>query len=272
MKQVVYSLFSFFVLVSFLSCSAGRRAVSCSPLVIAHRGGVSLGPENSLSAIERSVLLGVDAVEVDVRLSADGFVVLMHDRSVDRTTNGMGRVEKLSLEQLKGLLLLDAGGGVTGEAVPTLAEVLELVGGRCRVLVDVKECNERGIEHAVADVVARYDACGWVAVQSFSDEVLGRFASLGVEFSLEKLFVFKLPFIPYIFDGGLRRLSFEKYCHVSSFNVHKGFVNSGLVERFHKTGRGVKVWTLRDGDSLGAAGVDGVITDCPGGWLASPGE
>ena len=271
MKQVVYSLFSFFVLVSFLSCSAGRRAVSRRPLVIAHRGGVSLGPENSLSAIERSILLGVDAVEVDVRLSADGFVVLMHDRTVNRTTNGRGCVGNLSLEQLKGLSLLDAG-GVTGETVPTLAEVLELVGGRCRVLVDVKGCNGRAIERAVADVVARCNACGWVAVQSFSDEVLGRFASLGVEFPLEKLFVFKLPFIPYIFDGGLRRLSFEKYCHVSSFNVHKGFVNSGLVERFHKAGRDVKVWTLREGDSLGATGVDGVITDCPGEWLTLPGD
>ena len=272
MKMVVYSLFLFFVLVSFFSCSAGRRAVPRRPLVIAHRGGVSLGPENSLSAIERSILLGVDAVEVDVRLSADGFVVLMHDRSVDRTTNGKGRVEKLALEQLKGLLFLDAGGGVTDETVPTLAEVFELVGGRCRVLVDVKECNGRGIERAVADVVVRYGACGWVAVQSFSDVVLGRFASLGVGLSLEKLFVFKLPFVPYIFDGGLRRLSFEKYCHVSSFNVHKGFVNSGLVERFHKAGRDVKVWTLREGDYLGAAGVDGVITDCPGEWLTLPGD
>ena len=84
--------------------------------------------------------------------------------------------------------------------------------------------------------------------------------------------MFKLPFIPYIFDGGLRRLSLEKYCHVSSFNVHKGFVNSGLVEKFHKAGRDVKVWTLREGDSLGAAGVDGVITDCPGEWLTLPGD
>ena len=231
-----------------------------------------MGPENSLSAIERSILLGVDAVEVDVRLSADGFVVLMHDRTVNRTTNGKGRVGNLSLEQLKGLSLLDAAGGVTGETVPTLAEVLELVGGRCHVLVDVKGCNGRAIERAVADVVARYNACGWVAVQSFSDEVLGRFASLGVGFPLEKLFLFKLPFIPYIFDGGLRRLSFEKYCHVSSFNLHKGFVKSGLVERFHKAGRDVKVWTLRDGDSLGAAGVDGVITDCPDEWLTLPGD
>ena len=272
MKMVVYSFFLFFVLVSFLSCSAGRRAVSCRPLFIAHRGGVSLGPENSLSAIERSMLLGVDAVEVDVRLSADGSVVLMHDKAVDRTTNGKGRVENLSLGQLKELLLLDADGNVTDESVPTLAEVFELVGGRCRVLVDVKECNGRGIERAVADVVVRYGACGWVAVQSFSDVVLGRFASLGVGLSLEKLFVFKLPFVPYIFDGGLRRLSFEKYCHVSSFNVYKRFVNAGLVRRFHKAGTGVKVWTLRSGDSLGRMGADAVITDCPDEWLTLPGD
>ena len=267
MKMLIYSLFLFFVLVSFLSCSAGRRAVSCRPLVIAHRGGVSLGPENSLSAIERSILLGVDAVEVDVRLSADGCVVLMHDKAVDRTTNGKGRVENLSLGQLKELLLLDADGNVTDESVPTLAEVFELVGGRCRVLVDVKECNGRGIERAVADVVVQYGACGWVAVQSFSDVVLGRFASLGMGFSLEKLFVLKLPFVPYIFDGTLRRLSLDKYDYVSSFNVHKCFARDGLVMRLHNAGKGVKLWTFGKDDAARPVNVDGVIVDSPQLWL-----
>lgn len=267
MKMVVYSLFTFFVLVSFLSCSAGRRAVSCRPLVIAHRGGVSLGPENSLSAIERSMLLGVDAVEVDVRLSADGCVVLMHDKAVDRTTNGKGRVENLSLGQLKELLLLDADGNVTDESVPTLAEVFELVGGRCRVLVDVKECNGRGIERAVTDVVVQYGACGWVAVQSFSDVVLGRFASLGMGLSLEKLFVLKLPLVPYIYDGTLRRLSLDKYDYVSSFNVHKCFARDGLVVRLHNAGKGVKLWTFGKDDAARPVNVDGVIVDSPQLWL-----
>lgn len=267
MKMAIYSLFLFFVLVSFLSCSAGRRAVSCRPLVIAHRGGVSLGPENSLSAIERSMLLGVDAVEVDVRLSADGCVVLMHDKAVDRTTNGKGRVENLSLGQLKELLLLDADGNVTDESVPTLAEVFELVGGRCRVLVDVKECNGRGIERAVADVVVQYGACGWVAVQSFSDVVLGRFASLGMRLSLEKLFVLKLPFVPYIFDGTLRRFSLDKYDYVSSFNVHKCFARDGLVVRLHNAGKGVKLWTFGKDDAARPVNVDGVIVDSPQLWL-----
>ena len=267
MKMLIYSLFLFFVLVSFLSCSAGRRAVSCRPLVIAHRGGVSLGPENSLSAIERSMLLGVDAVEVDVRLSADGCVVLMHDKAVDRTTNGKGRVENLSLGQLKELLLLDADGNVTDESVPTLAEVFELVGGRCRVLVDVKECNGRGIERAVADVVVRYGACDWIAVQSFSDKVLERFNLLGVPFPLEKLFVFKLPLVPYIFDGTLRRLSMDKYDYVSSFNVHKFFARDGLVVRLHNAGKGVKLWTFGKDDAARPVNVDGVIVDSPQLWL-----
>lgn len=267
MKMLIYSLFLFFVLVSFLSCSAGRRAVSCRPLVIAHRGGVSLGPENSLSAIERSMLLGVDAVEVDVRLSADGCVVLMHDKAVDRTTNGKGRVENLSLGQLKELLLLDVDGNVTDESVPTLAEVFELVGGRCRVLIEIKDNDSRGIEAAVVDAVARHSAWDWIAVQSFSDKVLERFNLLGVPFPLEKLFVFKLPFVPYIFDGTLRRLSLDKYDYVSSFNVHKCFARDGLVMRLHNAGKGVKLWTFGKDDAARPVNVDGVIVDSPQLWL-----
>ena len=267
MKMLIYSLFLFFVLVSFLSCSAGRQAVSCRPLVIAHRGGVSLGPENSLMAIECAISLGVDAVEVDVRLSADGHVVVMHDKSVNRTTDGKGRVDGLSLAQLKKFSLLDAAGNKTDERIPTLDEVLGLLAGRCSVLIEIKDNDSRGIESAVVDAVARNSAWDWVAVHSFSDKVLERFNLLGVPFPLEKLFVFKLPLVPYIFDGTLRRLSLDKYDYVSSFNVHKCFARDGLVVRLHNAGKGVKLWTFGKDDAVRPVNVDGVIVDSPQLWL-----
>lgn len=267
MKKSLLPLFCFLLAMQLMGCSAGKVAIVEQPMVIAHRGGASLGPENSLMAIESAIALGVDAVEVDVRLSADGHVVVMHDKSVNRTTDGKGRVNGLSLAQLKGLSLLDAAGNKTDERIPTLDEVLELVAGRCRVLIEIKDNDCRGIEPAVVDVVARHSAWDWVAVQSFSDKVLERFNVLGVSFSLEKLFVFKLPLVPYIFDGTLRKLSMDKYDYISSFNVRKCFARDGLVERLHSAGKSVKIWTLGKNDAARPVNADGVIVDSPQLWL-----
>ena len=167
MKKSLLSILGFLIALQLMGCSASKVAVVERPMVVAHRGGASLGPENSLMAIERAITLGVDVVEVDVRLSADGYVVVMHDKSVNRTTGGKGRVNGLSLAQLKGLLLLDAAGNKTDERIPTLDEVFGLVAGRCRVLIEIKDNDNRGIESAVVDAVARNSAWDWVAVHSF---------------------------------------------------------------------------------------------------------
>lgn len=267
MKKSLLSLLGFLIALQLMGCSAGKVAVVKRPAVIAHRGGVALGPENSLMAIERAMTLGVDAVEVDVRLSADGQVVLMHDKSVNRTTDGKGRVNGLSLAQLKEMSLLDAAGDKTDERIPTLDDVLELVAGRCSLLIEIKDNDDRGIESAVVDAVARHSAQDWVAVQSFSDKVLERFNVLGVSFPLEKLFVLKLPFVPYIFDGTLHRLSMDKYDYISSFNVRRCFARDGLVVRLHNAGKSVKVWTFGKNDTVRPVNADGVIVDSPHLWL-----
>ncbi|HDI31391.1 MAG TPA: glycerophosphodiester phosphodiesterase, partial [Thermofilum sp.] len=88
-------------------------------IVIGHRGMRFVEPENTLRAIERALRCGVDAVEVDVRMTKDGRLVLMHDETVDRTTDGEGRVRDLTFNEIR---RLDAG---KGERVPTLEEVLE---------------------------------------------------------------------------------------------------------------------------------------------------
>ena len=94
--------------------------------VIAHRGGAALAPENSLEAIRASFAAGADGVEVDVRLSADGVVVVMHDGDVSRTTRGSGLVTDLTADELSSL------------GVPTLKEVLELVPVDRLLIVEVK--------------------------------------------------------------------------------------------------------------------------------------
>ena len=101
-------------------------------LIIAHRGASAYEPENSLRAIETAIKLKADMVEVDIRKSKDGELVVIHDENVDRTTNSKGWVSKLSLTELK---RLDAG---AGEMVPTLAEVLDLLKNRIMLNIELK--------------------------------------------------------------------------------------------------------------------------------------
>lgn len=106
---------------------------------IAHRGASDRYPENTLLAFEQALELGAEAVECDVHLSADGEVVVIHDPTVDRTTNGHGEVAAMTLEELR---RLDAGirrhPRFAGQRIPTLSEVLELVRGRAQVFIELK--------------------------------------------------------------------------------------------------------------------------------------
>ena len=105
-------------------------------LVVAHRADWKRAPENSLAAIRSCIELGVDIVEIDVRRTRDGHLVLMHDETVDRTTNGRGKVSDLTLAQVRALRLKMSSGRLTGQRVPTLEQAMGLVKGRCMVNLD----------------------------------------------------------------------------------------------------------------------------------------
>lgn len=139
-------------------------------LVVAHRachapapsrGLTTALPENSLAALDRCVALGVDMVEIDVRRTADGALVVMHDATVDRTTDGRGRVSGMNLRQFKALRL-DAPDGGPAEAPPTLGEYLARAQGRILVNLDVKE----PIAEQVAQVVLASGTAGQVLVKA----------------------------------------------------------------------------------------------------------
>ena len=101
--------------------------------IMGHRGAKAYEPENTLRSIRRALELGVHAVEIDIHLSRDGRLVVIHDATVDRTTNGKGRVADLTWEELR---RLDAG---LGEAVPSLEEVTALVHGRAHLFIELKD-------------------------------------------------------------------------------------------------------------------------------------
>ena len=114
------------------------------PLTCAHRGGMARAPENTIAALRRAVAAGVDVVEVDVQLTADGHVVVLHDHELSRTTNGVGRTDEVALE---GIRRLDAGSWFSprfrGERVPTLDEVLEWAKGKVYLQIELKVYDNR---------------------------------------------------------------------------------------------------------------------------------
>jgi len=140
-------------------------------LVVAHRGSSAFAPENTLAAFRRAVSDGADAIELDVHLSRDGEVVVIHDARLRRTTDGRGWVSRHSVRELK---RLDAGGWFhrrfAGERVPTLSEVLEEIGGRVGVNIEIKgnrRQQKRGIVERCLSVVRRHRASRCVMISSF---------------------------------------------------------------------------------------------------------
>src|SRR5215208_983161 len=131
-------------------------------LIYAHRGASAIHPENTLRAFRHALAIGVDGIELDVHATADGVPVVIHDRDVTRTTDGSGCVDEIPLARLE---TFDAG---NGERVPTLADVLALVGDAAHLDIEIKGI---GIERAILDVLAQHPTVRW-AISSFSWDTL----------------------------------------------------------------------------------------------------
>jgi len=147
-----------------------------SPLLGAHRGGPSPGfPENCIATFERSLRFAPCLIECDVRKSKDGVMVLMHDRSLNRTTTGKGLVESLSLTQMRQLNLVDPNGTVTEYKIPTLLEALRWAKGRAILELDIKGTVT---PHEVVQAIRTEDAESCVVVITYDLRAAGLYHSL----------------------------------------------------------------------------------------------
>jgi glycerophosphoryl diester phosphodiesterase len=250
------------------------RADDPRPLVIAHRGGAGLRPENTLEAFRNGLAVGADWLEMDVHLTADGEVVVIHDDTVDRTTDGTGRVRDLTLAQIR---TLDAGhhwspdGGATypfrgrGLRVPTLDEVMRAF-PTARLLIELKE-EDPALGQAVADRIERYNARDRVMVASFHDRALNHFRSVAPGVATSFATGEALRFVI------LQRLGLTAFHHppgvalqVPEYSGRLKVFSGGLVRLAHDRGIDVHVWTInepRKMEQLLLAGVDGIITAYP---------
>ena len=215
--------------------------------VIGHRGVAGLEPENTLRSFQAALALGVDYVECDVYLTADRRLVLMHDRTVDRTTNGSGPVEEMTFEQVR---QLDAG---KGERVPTLAELLALIRGRCGAHVELKGA---GTHEPVLRLVQSKGMLGDVVLTSGNTERLRAVRASSGEVAIEHIFADPPP------DAVERALSVGAK-RVSAHHTH---ATAAFVGAAHDAGLEVIAWppnTVADMQAAIDLGVDLICTDRP---------
>jgi glycerophosphoryl diester phosphodiesterase len=156
-------------------------------LRVAHRGGAGLAPENTLLAFRNALEIGVDAVELDLHMSKDGALVVMHDPDVVRTTGGTGEIRHLTLAELHrfnaaATYRRNGRNGVMPQHIPTLQEVLALTRGRASVQIEIKLSAARtrypGMEAKVIEAVRQYDMLAQVMVISFDFATLHAIKSL----------------------------------------------------------------------------------------------
>ncbi len=248
--------------------------------IYAHRGASAEFPENTLPAFQRAIDLRADGIELDVHLSSDGVPVVIHDETLDRTTNATGEVNAMTAAQLGGL---DAG---RGSGVPTLAEVLELVDTTLHVNIEIKS-NQAG--QAVIDEVRRQPRLRW-AISSFDWEVL-RF----VKGELPEADLWPLTYGPRasiaatvahiaaqedVYPGAGRwaeslrttgnvleaALSLASDLGSTTLSIGQYGLTADAVATVHEQGLAAWVWTVDDperADELARWGVDSLCTDEP---------
>jgi glycerophosphoryl diester phosphodiesterase len=239
------------------------RNSEAAPLVIAHRGASAVAPQNTLAAFEIAMALRADGVELDVHLSSDGTPVVIHDFSVDTTTNGHGVVAGMTLDELK---TLDAGVSFSpefaGERIPTLAEVLMCLRPYDALLnVEVKSTSLRntGLEDAVITSIREHRMAERVIFSSFNPITLWRLKRLAPEVPAGLLYSMDL-------SRPLRRAWLAALFKHEARHPHHSMVNAQYMEWAEHRGYMVNTWTVDQPEEMRrliALGVDSIITNVP---------
>jgi glycerophosphoryl diester phosphodiesterase len=232
------------------------------PVIFAHRGASAHAPENTLAAFELALAHQADALELDVKLSADGHAVVIHDATVDRTTGSQGRVKDLTLAQLKSL---DAGSFFSeryrGEKIPTLEEVFEAVGRRTFINVELTNYG------TPRDRLV-YTVCALVKKFALQEHVM--FSSFYAwNLSKARAYIPEIPRGLLAFSGLLgawaRSFGFA-FGSYQALHPYLQDVSSQQVQRVHRLNRRIHVWTVNAAEDMRRLfrwGVDGIFTDDP---------
>jgi glycerophosphoryl diester phosphodiesterase len=234
------------------------------PIIFAHRGDSAHAPENTLPSFQLACQKGADGVELDVKLTADGHVIVIHDSTVDRTTDGKGRVESLTLEAIR---KLDAGKWFnekfTGTKVPLLEEVFETVGRDKMINIELKltsySTSPNSLVVKVCELIKRHNNHSQILFSSFFPSSL-------------KVAAQTLPEVPRgllamsgLLGSWARSFGFM-FGDYQALHPHISSTSREQMQRAHRLKRRVHVWTVNKAEEIKLLkewGVDGIITDDP---------
>lgn len=235
---------------------AGGRA-----RVIAHRGYSGAAPENTIAAVRAAIDIGADMAEIDVTLTSDGEVVVIHDSTLQRTTNGGGEVLEFSLADLQ---LLDAGSwfskSFAGEPIPTLDAMLAEVDDRILLNVEIKsEAVGLGVVEKVATAIRARGMTDEIVVSSFSPTALEKMHQLAPEIRTAVLYNKDL-------HAGMDPVEIVTGVGASAFNIKRVRLTPEMLRQCHANGIPVAVYTVNKKRHMRRTiqlGVDAIFTDQP---------
>jgi glycerophosphoryl diester phosphodiesterase len=232
---------------------AGRmiQFVSMAPIITSHAACKGHAPENTLAGIRAALKLRADAIEIDIHCTRDGVPVLIHDATVDRTTDGTGEIAALLLRQAR---KLNAG---DGERIPTLREVFDEVAGRALVVLEIKALH---IEQEVLAVVRRAKALDYCVVHSFLPKVIARVRSLEPRMPCSLLTGGRGA------DDPEKLFSLALSLNAQGVAVNYQSVTPQLVRAAHLRELRFSTWTVdseRDVRRVARAGVDAITSNYP---------
>ncbi|MDG6902055.1 MAG: glycerophosphodiester phosphodiesterase [Nitrososphaerota archaeon] len=226
-------------------------------IVVAHRGASGYMPENTFASFDRAVELGADMMELDVHPSKDGHLVVIHDDTVDRTTDGHGSVSSLTLDEIRALNAAAKFPGNMQQRVPTLAEVLDRYAARIPIAVEVKHGSSvyPGIERKVVDELERQSATDRVELISFDLDCLRK---LRTESKRVKT--------GFIFVGNMASSAELVRGDVDALHGRWDFLAPSQIERARGLGFPTYAWTVNTVEEIRNAmrlGPDGIVSNFP---------
>jgi glycerophosphoryl diester phosphodiesterase len=254
-----------------LTAVVGRASAAAqgmiAPLFAAHRGGALLWPENSLLAFRNALALGVDFLELDVHLSRDGEVMVIHDATLERTTTGTGPVRERTLAELATLRLKDRGGAVVEERIPTLDQVVALAAaGKRQILLEIKtdERRERypGIEEKVFAVLDRHRFTPFTVVMAFEGATWRRARQVRPDARVAALYSARALPGPAV----VPELAVLRAAGVVFVGLEQALVTAEVATQARLAGLTLGVWTVNEREAIARfidQGVGVVITDRP---------
>ena len=261
-KEVYYSVLAFvtavnvvYIAVGFNSNPFEKIAIFHETNITAHRGASLSAPENTMAAFEQAAANMADYIELDVQMTKDGELVIMHDSNALRTTGVNRNISDMTLEEVK---CLDAGSYYSkeyaGEQVPTLEEVLDFARGRIKVNIEIKS-GDYGLSVAdkVADLIEDKGMQYECVVTSFEIDLLRRVKEIFPDIQVGYILVVAYG-------------DFYNMDDVDFFSVNAAFLTKRMVDAIHNSGKQIHAWTVNNQSSiknLTNKGVDNIITDDP---------